>query len=175
MAKQAKKEKSERRFPGQHDNEEVLLVFHQHPLVMRKALIFGLLLILASVVPAYFWPLQSWVWTPVWVTFALVAIGWFYRWIGWYYSIYIFTSERAVEIKQKGFFNRKVTEFGIDKVQNVNYHIKGLQAVMFQYGEITIQTYVGDLIMPQIYKPVPIHSKILKIVHDVQAALPPDL
>lgn len=161
-------------FPGQHKGEEVLMVFHQHPLVMRKALIIGLLLILLTTVPPLIWPLENWVWWPLLWGTVLVFAGWFYRWIGWYYSIYIVSSERIVEIKQKGFFNRKVTEFGLDKVQNVNYHIKGFQAALFKYGDITVQTYVGDLIMKMIHKPVGIHSKLIKIVREVEADSPLD-
>lgn len=164
-------------FPGQHEDEKVLLVFHQHPLVMRKQLVIGLLLILLSVMPLLRveWVLNSVLQKIPFIVFAIVLVYWFHRWVAWYYSVYIFTNERVVEVKQSGFFNRKVTEFGLDKVQNVNYHIKGFQAVLFQFGEITIQTYVGDLVMPMIYKPVPIHQKILKIVRDVQSTMPPDL
>lgn len=151
------------------------MVFHQHPLVMRKALIFGLLAILIGVLPPLFWPLASWVWKPLWVILAVVLAAWIYRWISWYYSVYIVSSERVIEIRQRGFFNRKVTEFGLDKVQNVNYHIKGFQAVLFQYGDITIQTYVGDLIMRMVYKPVPIHSQLISIVRQVEKSSLPDL
>lgn len=87
-----------------------------------------------------------------------------YRWIGWYYSVYIVTDERIVEIKQKGLFDRQVSEFGLDKVQNVNYHISGLQGAMFQFGDIIAQTYVGDLVMTHIHKPVHIHEQIVEVV-----------
>lgn len=159
-------------FPGQHEDEEVLMVFRQHPLVMRKELVIGLLIMLVAVLPLLFWPLSP-VAMKVAIFLPLAVIPyWFYRWLGWYYSVYIVSSERIVEVKQKGLFNRKVTEFGLDKVQNINYHIKGLQAVMFKFGDITIQTYVGDLVMRMIYKPVPIHSKLIGIVRKVQADSP---
>lgn len=162
-------------FPGQHKDEDVLMVFRQHPLVMRKELILGLLAFLAAVLPPLFWPLGTWVWKPLLFTTIVVFAWWFYRWIGWYYSVYIVSTERIVEVKQHGFFNRKVTEFGLDKVQNINYHIKGFQAVIFKFGDITIQTYVGDLVMKMIYHPVPIHSQLLGIVRKVQGTNPPNL
>lgn len=165
----AKAEAKPKSFPGQHDGEVVELVFHQHPLVMRKQLIIGLLLILVGLLPPLFWPLAGWVWKPAELILLAVGLWWFYRWVGWYYTIYLVTNERLVEIQQHGFFNRKVTEFGLDKIQNINYHINGLQAVLFVYGDIMVQTYVGDLVMRTIYKPVKIHEQIVDIVRRANA------
>lgn len=169
-------------FPGQNDGEEVELVFHQHPIVMRKALIVGMLAILLGMMPLLAWttPLlieNEWFYFLsikfAWAVGFVVIAAWFYRWVGWYYSVYIITNERIVEIKQKGFFNRKVTEFGLDKVQNINYHIGGFQAVLFKYGDITAQTYVGDLVMKTIHKPVQIHEQIVEVVRKANFTPPP--
>lgn len=173
MSTEPSKVARSRAFPGQHEGEEVQLVFHQHPIVMRKALIFGLVAIIIGMMPLLLWSTTPLVTNQgfynlavkisLWVP-AVVLLAWIYRWVGWYYSVYIVTNERLVEIKQKGFFNRRVSEFGLDKVQNVNYHISGLQAVIFQFGDITAQTYVGDLIMKTIHKPVQIHEQIVDVI-----------
>ena len=175
MNKRAPKEPKTTTFPGQHEGEEVLLVFHQHPLVMRKELIFGLFAILFALMPPLAWPLASWAWDPLWWTLVLVAAAWFHRWVGWYYSVYIVTDERLIEIKQRGFFNRRVSEYGLDKIQNINYHIRGFQAVIFQFGDITAQTYVGDVEMRMIYRPVEIHSQFLEIWHRTNTSTPPGI
>jgi uncharacterized membrane protein YdbT with pleckstrin-like domain len=161
-----------RTFPGQHQTEEVEIVFHQHPLVMRKPLIIGLLLILVSVLPPLFWPLASWAWKPMQLVLVIVVAYWFYAWVGWYYTVYIVTNERIIEIKQRGFFNRKVSEYGLDKIQNINYHIRGFQAVLFQFGDITAQTYVGDIVMKMIHRPVQIHSRMIDVVRRVNTSTP---
>lgn len=168
----AKDKKQRGTFPGQHQDEVVEIVFHQHPLVMRKPLIIGLLLILVSVLPPLFWPLGSWVWKPLLYTSIFVLGYWFYAWVGWYYTVYIVSSERLIEVKQHGFFNRKVSEYGLDKIQNINYHIQGFQAVIFQFGDITAQTYVGDVVMKMIHRPVLIHSKMIEVVRRVNASTP---
>jgi uncharacterized membrane protein YdbT with pleckstrin-like domain len=152
-------------FPGQHEGEAVQLVFRQHPLVMRKQLIIGMVTLLVGLLPLLAWPLNSFLIKLGYIYVPLATFAYFfYHWLGWYYSVYIVTDERLVEIRQTGFFNRRVTEFGLDKIQNVNYHIRGFQAVLFQFGDITAQTYVGDLVMKTIYKPVVIHQKIVDIV-----------
>ena len=159
-------------FPGQHQSEVVEVVFHQHPLVMRKALIVGLVLILIAVLPPLFWPLAKWVWKPLLYILPVIAAYWFYTWVGWFYTVYVVTDERLIEIKQRGFFNRKVSEYGLDKIQNINYHIQGLQAVLFSFGDITVQTYVGDIIMRTIHRPVQIHARMIEVVRRVNASTP---
>src|SRR6266404_5000091 len=139
----AKTAKFEKEFPGQHEGEQVELLFRQHPLVMRKALILGLLVILVAVVPLDFPQVyNSDQMVSFFTKFALIVplivlAGWFYRWVGWYYTVYIVTDRRILEIKQRGFFTRKVEEWQLDGIQNVNYEVGGFQAVLFGYGDIT--------------------------------------
>lgn len=160
----------EKQFPGQHEGEEVEMVFHQHPLVMRKALIVGLLVIMLAVVPLDFPQIYSVEWLPgvllkiMWIAVLAVFAAWFYRWIGWYYTIYIVTNRRIMEIKQKGFFDRQVEEWQLDNISSVNYHVGGFQAVLFGYGDITARTYVGDLVMRTIHKPAEIHAQLTDAV-----------
>lgn len=172
----AKKAVSSKTFPGQHEGETVELVFHQHPLVMRRALIIGLGLVLVGVLIPFVQVTSlhdlNPTWKPLWGVLVIVVAYWFYAWIGWYYTVYIMTDMRLIEIKQHGFFNRKVSEYGLDKIQNINYHIRGLQAVIFQFGDIVAQTYVGDIIMKTIHKPVAIHSKMIEVVRRVNASTP---
>jgi hypothetical protein len=160
----------EKQFQGQRDGEEVVLVFHQHPLVMRKALIFGLLIILLGVVPLDFPQIYS---QPglADVLFKIAIIipififaYWFYRWIGWYYTVYIATNQRLIEISQKGLFDRAFTEWQLNKILNINYRIGGLQAVLFGYGDISVQTVVGDFQIPKVHHPAKIHARLQEVL-----------
>jgi uncharacterized membrane protein YdbT with pleckstrin-like domain len=97
---------------------------------------------------------------------------WFYYWMGWYYSIYILTDLRLIDIRQTGFFNRKVSEVGLDKVQSINYHIKGLQAALLKYGDITVQTYTGDWVLKTVHHPVDVYGHMMAISRLVDANTP---
>lgn len=161
---------TQKQFPGQHDTEEVELLFRQHPLVMRKALVLGLLAILIAVLPldfpqVYESPGLSGFFIKVALGVPLlVLVAWFYRWIGWYYTVYIVTNERILAINQKGIFRRKVDEWQLDGIENVNYEIGGFQAVLFGYGDITARTYIGDLEMHTIHNPAEVHSQLVVAV-----------
>lgn len=170
MSAKQKAARVEKLFPGQHEEEEVELLFRQHPLVMRKALIGGLVMMLLGIVPLDFpqvyssSALSSFFIKFALTTFVVVMAAWFYRWVGWYYTVYIVTNERIIEVKQKGFFNRKVNEWQLDGIQNVNYEIGGFQAVLFGFGDISARTYIGDLEMKTIHKPAEIHEQLLNAV-----------
>ena len=169
MSKKRKDERA-REFPGQHEGEVVQFVFRQHPLVMRKALIGGLLLILLAVLPLAFPQVyQSEFWAALCLKIALimpliVAAWWFYSWIGWFYTMYIVTDRRILVIKQKGLFDRKVDEWQLDVISNVNYHVGGLQAVLFGFGTINVKTYIGDLDMEVIHNPAEVHEQLVQAV-----------
>jgi hypothetical protein len=170
MSKTTSNSRQSKDFPGQHEGEKVEFVFHQHPLVMRKSLIFGLMIIVISVIPLDFQQIYAVTWLPgllvklMLVVVLLVFFAWFYRWVGWYYTIFIVTDTRIIEIKQKGFFDRKVTEWQLEGISNVNYHIGGFQAVLFGFGDITARTYIGDFEMKTIHKPAEIHSLLVEAV-----------
>ncbi len=167
-----KSQTADKQFPGQYEGETVKLVFNQHPLVMRKALIVGLLAIVLGVLPLDF-P-QVYASDAISGFFLKFALGvplmvfayWFWRWVGWHYSVYIVTDERLMEIKQKGFFEREVGEWQLDGVQNVNYRVGGFQAVIFGYGDITLKTYIGDLVIPTVHHPVKIYEKLQVLVRE---------
>src|SRR5882757_3692800 len=98
--KQAKKSanKPDKYFDDQFDDEEVLFVFHKHPIVMRKGLVFGLLGPLIGILPAAINP--------------NLGFGYFFgglaagcvlgllifapSWIGWHFSVFIVTDQRLI-------------------------------------------------------------------------------
>ncbi len=177
----SEKQSHDKQFPGQHDGEVVEVVFRQHPLVMRKALIVGLLMITAGVLPLDFPQvyasdrLASIFTNIAFLVPVLVLVAWIYRWIGWYYTVYIVTNKRILEIHQKGLFDRRVDEWQLDVISNVNYHIGGFQAVLFGYGTITARSYIGDLVMPTIHKPAEIHAQIVDAVRRAGGGSTPTL
>jgi hypothetical protein len=163
-----------KQFPGQHPEEEVEIVFHQHPIVMRKSLIASLVVLTLGAVPLAIWPLSNWPWWVFLGGFVLSSIVFLYRWIGWYYSIFIITNERLIQIKQKGFFDRRVSDISHTKIQSVNYEMTGLQATMFHFGTIIVQTYAGNLVLPYIHHPADIHQMLSKIMREVRPGSHPN-
>lgn len=169
----SKKEQAPKKhFDDQFDDEEVLFVFRKHPLIMRKGIIIGMLFMLIgplyTLILTYARPENSPSMTFFFISLVIsMACGLlivFPYWIGWYYSMFIVTSQRLIQITQKGLFHRSVVDLGLQQIQMVNYQISGLQQTLLGFGTIMMQTYVGDLVIHDIHQPAKIQKKLLNIL-----------
>ncbi|HSX36541.1 MAG TPA: PH domain-containing protein, partial [Patescibacteria group bacterium] len=87
-------------------------------------------------------------------------------WTTWFFSVFIITNQRLIQITQKGFFHRSVIDMRLNQIQMVNYEISGLQETLLGFGTIMMQTYVGDLVIHDIHHPAKIQKKILEILRE---------
>ena len=153
-------------FNDQYEDEEVLMVFNKHPVVMRKGLIVGMLAIALGTVPSFFKP-------EMWVLglgllggLALGAIVFSPFWIAWKFSVFIVTDQRFIQITQKGLFKRSVVDLALPQIQMVNYQIDGFQETLLGFGTIMVQTYVGDLTIHDVHHPAKIQKELLHILRE---------
>jgi len=154
----------EKYFEDQFDDEEVLLVFRKHPVVMRRGLIFAMLVLLLGSVPSLFKPTYGTYFMGMGVALVLSVLVMLPSWVAWYFSVFIVTDQRLIQITQKGLFNRSVIDMRLNQIQMVNYQIAGLQETMLGFGTIMMQTYVGDLVIHDIHHPAKIQKKLLEIL-----------
>ena len=162
----AKSKEKQKHFEDQFEDEEVLLVFRKHPIVMRKGLILCMLAILLGTVPALIKPEMSYFFGGLAAGFLLGLLLFFPSWISWFYSVFIVTNQRLIQITQKGLFNRSVVDLNLNQIQMVNYQIGGLQETLLGFGTIMMQTYVGDLIIHNVHHPAKIQKKLLIILRE---------
>ena len=168
-----KKEKTpNKHFDDQFEDEDVLFVFRKHPLIMRKGIILGMVcmligplytLILTYARPENI-PSMTFFFMSILISMVIGLLFVFPYWIGWYYSLFIVTNQRLIQITQKGLFHRSVVDLGLQQIQMVNYQISGLQQTLLGFGTIMMQTYVGDLVIRDIHKPAKIQKKLLTIL-----------
>lgn len=153
-------------FQDQFDDEAVLYVFRKHPVVMRKGLIFGLLGPLVGVLPAAIKPELGfgYFFGGLIVGFLLGIVIMLPSWISWYFSLFIMTNQRFIQIVQKGFFHRSVSDIKLEQIQSISYELAGLQQTLLGFGSIKIQTYIGDLIIRDVHHPHKIQNKIQTIL-----------
>ena len=165
-----KKDKSADRrtkhFKEQFEEEETLLVFRKHPIVMRKGLILAMLGILAGTVPALIKPEYSYFIFGLLGGFAFGALLIFPWWVRWYFSVYIMTSHRFIQ-QTRSLLQVNVVDISLDQVQMINYQIKGLEQTALNFGTIIVQTYVGDLVIRDVHRPARIQKKMIHILRDL--------
>lgn len=151
-------------FDDQFDDEDVLYVFRKHPVVMRRGLILGMLAILLGTVPALIKPEFSYFYGGLAAGFVLGLILFFPSWLAWYYSVFIVTSQRFIQITQRGLFHRSVSDLGLQHIQTINYEVNGLQETLLGFGTIVMQTYMGDLYIHDVHHPAKTQKKIVDIM-----------
>ncbi len=162
----AKKGETVRYFKEQFEDEEVLLVFRKHPVVMRRALIYSSLSLLLGTIPSLIKPEFSWFFGGLGAGLLLAVIVFMPFWISWYYSVYIVTDQRLIQITQKGMFHRSMVSFGLNQIQMVNYEIGGFEETVLGFGTIVIQTYVGSLTIHHLHHPAKIQKELLHTLRD---------
>jgi Bacterial PH domain len=169
MANEAEKQETNPKyFADQLDDEDVLYVFHKHPIVMRRGLVLGILGPLIGVIPAAIDPSLGfgYFFGGLFLGCVLGLIVFFPSWLGWHFSVFIVTNQRFIQITQKGFFHRSVADLGLAQIQSVNYEISGMQETLLGFGTINMQTYVGDLVVKDVHRPAKVQKKILSILRE---------
>ena len=129
-------------------NEKILMVLHRHWIVIGSKILVGLVLILLPSLALPYFPAagellgasQIILWFCFVIYLMIVAVVLFVFWIDYYLDVWIITSERIVDINQRGLFNREVSEFMLDKVQDITVEIPNMLATVLKFGNIIIQT-----------------------------------
>ncbi len=176
MPKEKAKTKAanQKKFGDQYDDEEVLYVFRKHPIAMRKGLIIACVAILAGPLITLGLtyarpnnpPSMTFFFGSLFFSLVLSVVLFFPSWIAWYYSYFIVTDQRLIQITRKGLFYKTVVDMNLSHIQSMNYQIPGFQATTLGFGTIMIQTYMGDLVIHEVHHPEKVQRKIATILKE---------
>lgn len=61
-------------------------------------------------------------------------------WTGHYLDLWIITDRRIIVIDQLNFFNRKVSHFRLERLQDIKVSVEGIIPTLLNYGTIRAQT-----------------------------------
>jgi hypothetical protein len=122
-------------------DEKVVMVYRRYGWTYAGAVVITFILLLIP----FFLLTVLFTWAPWGVVgfVLLLGIALFYglrKALGWYHNVCIVTNQRVVDVDQRGFFDRTVSELTYAKIEDVSYRIKGLFATLFRVGTVTIQS-----------------------------------
>lgn len=137
-------------FPGQHDDEKVVLFLRRHWYIFFLNIFVVLIALLGLVFVFVFFNLLTNDFSQS-AYYNLLLFGeslgtlfiwnlFFILWIDFYLDAWIVTNERIININQKGFFNRDISELKLTKIQDVTSEIVGFIPTILGYGNIYVQT-----------------------------------
>lgn len=145
------------------DDEEVLGIARNHWITRLGAFALAFLLIAA---PFFFMvPLLSTGKVGLLIAVVMFFIGCFVAVrvaYALYWNAFIVTTHRVIDIDQRGFFNRTVSEATYDKIQDVSFSVKGMIGALCGFGSLTLQTAgnAANLELPHVADPKVTHHLI---------------
>lgn len=100
----------------------------------------------------------------------LLWMHFFYVWSDQWLDAWIITNKRIIDIEQKGFFNREVSSFQIEKIQDITYTVAGIIPMWLHFGNVRVQTasITNDLIMRKIPFPADIKEHLMKVLDELK-------
>lgn len=151
-------------FVGQKDGEKLLFIFRTHPVGLTKGYLWLFFFIILGALPMFFWGANIQFVLIFLAALTLGLIFFFYRFLLWYFSIYIVTSDRVRIIRQSGLFTKTVTDIDLSSIESIECHIKGLFSNLFRYGTIVVSTRSsGQYSMPYIRDAEGIQSRLQSV------------
>jgi hypothetical protein len=163
------------RFPGKHQQEQVIAVYHRHWFDILSNLFVPVFLAVILIIVSLTTPTVA----PVLFAgenrtfFAFIENSfflflWLYLFLVWidvYFDVWIVTNERIVNVEQKDLFTRRTSELRFSRVQDVTSEVEGVIPSILNYGDVYVQT-AGEqarFIFHNVPNPVAIKDLVMKL------------
>jgi len=145
--------------------EKIILIIHHHPITYaRQIIVVAVLILLAFFLMFYLFSLG-----PVGVALFIALFGTaiFYgarEFYIWYFNVFIITNERIIDLEQKGFFNKTVSEAVVEKIIDLSYSVKGLWQTILKLGTLKIQAEGVTLLIENVADIIKVNQLLTDLI-----------
>lgn len=171
-------------FDGQRNEETVNIFLYKHWIIIFLRLLGLASLLLVPIIPLIIFSGLIGTYHLEGLVFFILIIFYLLLWSSAFFSItmylldtWIVTNERVIDMKQRGFFSRTISEMQISKVQDISVKTVGLIPTMFGYGDIEIQSAgtIDKFVFKQVPHPNKVKDQIMDLVKKSKAGGNPNL
>jgi membrane protein YdbS with pleckstrin-like domain len=138
------------KFYGEDEGEQIILILRRSLITNFRWLFIGIVSLLSPWLLTTLLALgapESLATLPFAISFIGVTL-WLLFWsaylfvnfLNWFYNVHIVTNWRIVDMDFSGFLHRDITEAPLRTVQDVTHQISGFLPVLFNFGNVIIQT-----------------------------------
>lgn len=165
------------RFADQEHDEEVLLMLRAHPVTNLPWILILLLMLLAPLALPQI--LEGTALNPVTFpqrTQILLLFSWYLFSLGygilsflsWYFNIHLITNQRVIDLDYYGFLFYRLSEAPLYQVQDITYQVGGIFGVIFNFGDLFIQTAAEqrEFDFLKIPSPAKVHDLMTDLVEE---------
>lgn len=163
-------------FESQEPGEQVHFLLRRHPITNLKWIIASIAAIIAppavmtflingvdnpfALIPAKLQLMSIIIW------YLLVLLLTFESFLIWYFNVYIITNKRVIDVDFIGFWGKRISEASLDNVEDATYQTTKLLHILFDYGNIFMQTAAEqrEFEFHSIPKPGLVHDKLTDLV-----------
>lgn len=137
-------------FEGQESGEKIILLLRAHIVTLvPSAFIITFLLLVPLLLPGVLGLLgvelegiltagQSFLLVFFWYLFVFGFT--LYKFIFWYFNVYLLTNERVVDFDFRGLLHKETSYANLNQIQDVSPKMIGFFSTFFHFGDVFIQT-----------------------------------
>ena len=127
-------------FKGQRSDEKVQSVIRRHPVVFFMPLLQATLALSITIIVLIFFGLSDAFYVVGFIAALFIFAIIFKIFFIYNNSFCLITNQRVINVDQRSFFNRVITETEFSKIQDVSNSTSGMLGTSLNFGEIAIQT-----------------------------------
>ena len=158
------------RFETQEEEEKIIFLLRKHWVTNIPWILLAIVLIFAPLVLPYF-PLLTFL---PWRYQLMAIILWYLlisafvleKFLSWYFNIYIVTDQRIIDYDFYNLLYKDTCEADIEKIQDVSVKMGGIGQVIFNFGNILIET--AGAIPNLEFEQVPNPTSVAKVIHELR-------
>ncbi len=139
------------RLPNKLPNEKVVKVLRRDLFILFKRVLFFILLVILPLAFFYVMTLSQPTLLFGTISLPLIILGvsayylfiwlfFFFSFIDYYLDVWVITNERIIDVEQRGFFSRIISEQKLFRVQDVTSEVHGIIPTILRYGNVHVQT-----------------------------------
>ncbi|GEM_PF-574498 len=151
------------KFADKDKDEEALVVLHRHPVTNAPWIILTIIMFFTLFFNFHFnWLGSLPVSLRLTVNYAWLVLTLLVAWSGllsWYFNVSVISDKRIIDVDFHDLIYREVSDASLEKIEDVTHNMGGLFGIIFNFGDIYVQTAGAK---PQI--------EFLKVPHPAQVA-----
>lgn len=162
-----------KRFINEQEDEEVVLLLRAHPITNLKWILIAMVMVVAPEiltavgafgdVPVKFLVMGKLVWY-----LAVLAYG-LERFLNWYYSVFIVTNERVVDIDFVNLLTRVMSYANLNHIEEPSMVAGGFFRSLFKYGDVFVPTAAEGQASEGLAVPYP--DRVISIISELSEEL----
>lgn len=161
--------------PTMQQGEEIVMLLRKHVIILLGPIFYifmmifvplvGIVVLISAFPVLMLYPVKNFI-VILFSIYLLILLGYgFYIWFCYYFSTFIVTEKRIIDLEQLSIFKRTSSELELSNVQDVKGDVGGVMETFLRYGNIIVETAgeAENFTFPGVGNPQTVASKILDL------------